>query len=155
MASQSEIDISSFLHDLQEYVSSNGPFDALVGFSQGATLAAAFLAQRSQVSPTSFSPDIKLAVFICGGAPGGLRDGVAARLDVGLNGAVIDIPTAHILGKKDTAYDAGIELSQLCRQEHREVLEFDGGHEVPMSRKVVSEMVAAFERVIDRTLFRQ
>lgn len=155
VVSEAHIDTFSLLHDLQEHVSSNGPFDALMGFSQGAILAATFLAQRYHVTPTSFSPDIKFAVFFCGGEARGLRDGVAARLSVGLDGAVIDIPTVHIIGKKDTEYVAGIELSQLCKQEQREVLEFDGGHEVPMGRKVVSEMTAAVERVIDRALFRQ
>ncbi|KAI8316688.1 D-xylose 1-dehydrogenase [Colletotrichum sp. SAR11_59] len=49
--------------DLEEYVTSEGPFDGVLAFSQGAALAAMLIARDTFPSPFAF------AVFICGGPP--------------------------------------------------------------------------------------
>ncbi|KAF5526102.1 Hydrolase FUB4 [Colletotrichum aenigma] len=49
--------------DLEEYVKSEGPFDGVLAFSQGAALAAMLIARDTFPAPFAF------AVFICGGPP--------------------------------------------------------------------------------------
>lgn len=51
------------MDDLEEYVKSEGPFDGVLAFSQGAALAAMLIARDTFPAPFAF------AVFICGGPP--------------------------------------------------------------------------------------
>ncbi|KZF20980.1 hypothetical protein L228DRAFT_262056 [Xylona heveae TC161] len=54
--------------ELLDIIETEGPFDACLGFSQGAALLAAVMIDHQKNNP--FGPNLfKLAVFICGGAP--------------------------------------------------------------------------------------
>lgn len=54
--------------ELLELIESEGPFDACLGFSQGAALLAAVMIDYHKNHP--FGPGLfRLAVFICGAAP--------------------------------------------------------------------------------------
>lgn len=52
----------------------------------------------------------------------------------------IEIPTVHIYGDKDPRYQAGVQLSALCRVDRRKTFNHEGGHEIPrkdsVSRKI-------------------
>ena len=52
---------------LAEYISKNGPFDGVMGFSQGCQLAASVLLHHQKTSPST-PPPFKFAIFICGAA---------------------------------------------------------------------------------------
>ncbi|KAB8079389.1 serine hydrolase FSH [Aspergillus leporis] len=53
---------------LLDYISKNGPYDAVMAFSQGCALAAATLLLHAHETPLA-PPPFKAAIFICGGAP--------------------------------------------------------------------------------------
>ncbi|KAF7587314.1 hypothetical protein BBP40_007399, partial [Aspergillus hancockii] len=53
---------------LLDYISNNGPYDAVMAFSQGCALAAATLLLHAHETPLS-PPPFKAAIFICGGPP--------------------------------------------------------------------------------------
>ncbi|KAH6683358.1 serine hydrolase FSH [Halenospora varia] len=151
VASDSIADVSSCLDDLGEYVESNGPFDAFMGFSEGATIAMAFLSQHHDLSKAS-AGGIKAAIFICAGKP--IK--ISGKEDTGstvINEEIVDIPTLHVIGKRDPVYADSLELSRKCKKDRREVLEFYGGHEVPMSARLVGEIATAFERIVERNNF--
>lgn len=54
--------------DLMDFIESEGPFDACLGFSQGGSLLASVIMDHQRRNP--FGPSLfKLAVFLCSGAP--------------------------------------------------------------------------------------
>ncbi|KAL3259278.1 hypothetical protein ABHI18_005373 [Aspergillus niger] len=145
------------------------PFDGLLAFSLGAGCGASYLIHKMQQgTPTNRLP-FRFAVFFCGapalfGRP--IRETVAApSMDaeiIGIDKAregesgkpseVIEIPTAHIWGRNDTLWGYGPELSRWCKDENREIVVHDGGHEIPGPRDPVT--LARCLQAIKRTIAR-
>jgi predicted esterase len=144
--------MTTALSELSDYITTEDPFDAVLGFSQGAALAATLLAR-----PTSTTPPFRLAIFICGAIPGdssALRGGNLRALDPLSDAGAIKIPTAHILGKKDPVRHESVVLRDVCDEKGKRVFEFEGGHEVPRGRDS-KEMVAVIRDVLDGVMFAQ
>ncbi|CAD6447148.1 b02d05e5-f9f0-4a0e-a536-713537cd595b [Sclerotinia trifoliorum] len=162
----SEDSISKALEDLARYVVEEGPFDGIMAFSHGASLASMFIIQslqknrealrRSPQSPekTPFTA-FQCAIFLCGVRPTNVclaanADGHIRFLDGHLDGVVIDMPTAHIFASNDGAMPGESEkLSELCAPDNRVIFIHDQGHEVPKSKEAVLGAVHAIRRVID------
>jgi predicted esterase len=148
------------LEDLADYVDSEGPFDGVLAFSQGAGLAASLIIQQAQQQPTAYMlrPVFKCGIFFSGGIPGdpsSLRRGEIRPMKVEQDGEVIHIATAHIWGDKDDQYpDFGPVLAQMCSKENRETVIWDGKHEIPglSGAKGVEEAAAAIKKTIQRVL---
>jgi len=126
----------------------------VLGFSQGATLAASLVAQHTRQHLSNSNPVFQCAISICSI---GLWDscGEGRKLCASIDGEVITIPTAIIPGSKDQQREESIELSKMCNSQTREVFDHGGGHEVPRGAKVTAEMVRSISAVIDRALFVQ
>lgn len=62
---------------LDAYLAAHGPFDALMGFSQGCSLISSYLLYHARDAPLQPLP-FKAAIFLCGGLP------LAALEDLGL-----------------------------------------------------------------------
>ncbi|PYH88110.1 hypothetical protein BO71DRAFT_404105 [Aspergillus ellipticus CBS 707.79] len=167
------------LRQLEHFIATEGPFDGLMAFSQGAACAATYLIHRiQQDQPHAF----RCAIFFCGGAPNDPRSfsGVDCD-DTRDHGSVgrmtsspaveaaappdpspralqftqqdyIDIPTAHIWGANDLLWRFGPDLSQVCMANVREVFVHPGGHEIPGPKDAAA--LAQSVRVIRRTLAR-
>ena len=141
------------VEDLAAYVSAEGPFDGVMGFSQGAALAAMLLRRESTAEPFRF------AIFLCAGLPfceASLRQGVLRHLDPKADKEVIRVPTAHIFGSKDDALQASLAMKDLCVAEGRWLFDHRAGHEVPVSPEgISSDMARCVEEVIVRATFVQ
>ncbi|KAF2093097.1 hypothetical protein NA57DRAFT_81776 [Rhizodiscina lignyota] len=140
------------IEDLAAYIASEGPFDGVMAFSQGAALAAMLLARPS------LAPVFTFAIFICAGAPyceKSLRRGVPRFLSPEKDGAVINVPTAHIIGRKDDLLGESIKLIDLCADGMtdregssvrygvlKKVFDHGRGHEVPVAPHGVTENMA-------------
>lgn len=150
------------LDDLETYIASEGPFDAVMAFSQGATLAATLMVRRSKQDAESLTdPSFKCAIFMSGGVPGdpaALEQDKVRTLDHVTDGEVIRVPTAHVWGANDQRLSSfGPVLSKLCRATLRTVYVHDGGHEVPGPRNqaALNSTVMAVQRTIDMVLSAQ
>ncbi|KAH8652665.1 serine hydrolase FSH [Tricladium varicosporioides] len=141
--------VRAALQDLDDYISNNGPFHALLGFSEGAILAASFLANQKKEAPARF--DIRCAIFICG-SPGIDCGGEGRLLNSEIDSGIIKIPTAHIIGENDPLFESGLELSRICHRHTREIVDHKGGHEVPRGAVAISEMASCISRVFDKTI---
>ncbi|KAG6353664.1 hypothetical protein INS49_005372 [Diaporthe citri] len=133
------------LHDaisrLHEYVLMEGPFDAVMGFSSGAVLAALYIAELQQQGK---EVPFKCGIFLAS------ADSAAEMRHLGLESQteMIRIPTAHIWGSNDvTAPMGGKELSQICKVETRHTLVHDGVHEIPRKHNL-TETVHAIRRTL-------
>lgn len=143
----------------EDYVAEEGPFDAVMGFSQGGGLAASFLIHRMQQNAEHERefPTFRCAIFFSGGEPedpSGVITGSDRRfMNYDADGEVIEIPTAHIWGKNDELYPTyGPVLSKICKASDREDFVHDGGHIIPGPRDPAA--VAGSIRAIKRTLGR-
>ncbi|KAG8157921.1 hypothetical protein KVR01_012193 [Diaporthe batatas] len=147
---------SKALHDLENFLEEEGPFDGVMAFSQGAGLAASLLAHHSRRSARQahMKPTFRFAVFFCGGVPGDVfgAKGVEPRLmSFEEDGEVIGIPTAHIWGAHDEIYPTfGPVLSKMCDSSQRATFVHQGGHEIPGAKDPdgVLGSIRAIKRVI-------
>ncbi|PGH23856.1 hypothetical protein AJ80_02104 [Polytolypa hystricis UAMH7299] len=151
--------VFSALQDLEAYVEEEGPFDGILAFSHGATLAASFLIYKSQQRRTQkqLALGFKCAIFISGAPPvefGGLReDGTTGSLHDLSDGELISVPTVHIWGRKDNSVASPLsDITALYSQ--RITCLHDGGHEVPgpETKKALTDSVKAIRRVIDMAI---
>ena len=138
------------LSDLISYIASEGPFDGIAAFSQGAGLAASLMINYDQnKKPQPF----RFAIFFSGGVPTRLDRGKSCLLDKGNEGVLIRLPTAHIWGKHDREYPTfGPVLSKLCAPEVYKTVVWEGGHEIPglKDKSALGQTVAAIIETIGR-----
>ena len=146
----------------------NGPIVAVMGFSQGAKLAASLLYQQQleeDILGMAHS-DYKFGILLAGRTPlmkmSGLSDDKTSMLTCdevseGFNApgdlydAQVIIPTIHVHGSRD----AGLHLHQrmmnkYCDKKTTMLVEWDGDHRVPFKKADVEKLVAAINMVADR-----
>ncbi|KAH8673374.1 serine hydrolase FSH [Xylariales sp. PMI_506] len=146
------------LNQLDEYIAAEGPFDGVIGFSQGAGLAANHIARKcKQGSKDGDDSGFKCAIFIGCGYPiidyDALCEGKVRKLSADTDGELIAIPTAHIWGERDDKWGpASSQLATLCRSSLKSVYQHPGGHEVPGSGATGREAVARTVNVMRRAI---
>jgi hypothetical protein len=133
----------------------------VIGFSQGAAIAATVMLERLQKDPFA-SEWFHVAIFICGGVPlRALEAGEDGREDSEEQWSCIDpvslpsknrirVQTVHIFGSRDHSYEDSLRLRDFCDPATR--LEFDhgGGHEIPRSPRVTQEMAKMIRKAIHK-----
>jgi hypothetical protein len=143
--------ISNAIGDLLAYVAVEGPFDGVMGFSQGASLAAMILALPEFPGPFAFG------ICICSGLPFSvdvLGDGVVRACDPSVDADMINVPTAHIVGAHDASKKYGMVVVGICSESFRVLYEHGAGHEIPSKPTgVVDEMANTIRKVIAMALF--
>ncbi|CZR50580.1 uncharacterized protein PAC_00454 [Phialocephala subalpina] len=126
-------------------VDEDGPYDGVIGFSQGASVAAACIAQQQLRGSLKDEP-FKMAVFICAA----LMPPQLATVDnladtIGKFGP-IDIPTAHVIGRKDPCDTQSLEVVKSSAQNATTVLLIDGGHDIPRDAVNAKNVAIGIER---------
>lgn len=145
------------LYDLEKHVEEEGPYDGIISFSLGATLAASLMIHKLRKNQRKelLQPTFRCAVFFCGGLPEEMSaDGKNRRvLSFEQDGELIQFPTAHVWGANDQVYpEFGTVLSKLCLKDSRAVFVHPGGHEIPGPKDEQSLQGAI--RVIKQTIER-
>ncbi|AQZ17577.1 FSH1 (YHR049W) [Zygosaccharomyces parabailii] len=152
-----ELDLSSTLPYVCDYIKKNGPYDGIVGFSQGAALAAILTNQITKLVPDH--PEFKVSVLIAGYSfteegPEGIR--ITSKFQEAFTPA----PTAHtrlifIYGANDNAvpgtraqYLASLYKKALDDPELVSEYEHPGGHMVPNKKDFIRPIVAQIESAL-------
>ena len=65
----------------------------------------------------------------------------------------LQVPTAHVLGKKDFAYEGGKKLRELCDSRYALTWEHNGGHTIPRGGIDVSKITEIIEKTVARSEF--
>jgi predicted esterase len=125
-----------------------GPFDAVMGFSQGAALAYSLLDHHVHTKGPDAPPLFKAAVFICAGIPYELDGKGPVSLPEGEYR--VRIPTAHIVGRQDPLYEQGMKLFRLCEPGKAEVYDHGGKHMIPFDAGNNDKMVEIIEWAIEK-----
>lgn len=124
-----------FLHD---YIVKNGPFDGIMGFSQGAGYAGYLCTEiRELLGLTAEEqPDFKFFISFSGFrmAPEWFQE----QYDTN----TIKVPSLHVLGELDTVVESSrvISLYKACSENNRTLLKHPGGHFVPNGKGFVTKV---------------
>jgi predicted esterase len=132
----------------KSFIAKEGPFDVVIGFSQGAALAASLIIHQSKTNPSE--PLFRAAVFICGAAPWdstGLQH-IAPQPDT----YPIAIPTANIVGKADALFPESVSLFELCEPAKATFYDHGSKHMVPFDMKNTEEMIRVIEETVAKAM---
>ncbi|KAI0165345.1 serine hydrolase FSH [Hypoxylon sp. FL1284] len=150
--------------DADDAAGATGPFVGLLGFSQGAKMAASLLyrqqARAARLGRAGAGSDYKFAVVMAGRAPLVNLDPAAARSSllsrpsqIGLAGRpdlmemaaenhVLRLPTIHVHGLADPGLDLHRELlEEYCDPDTARLVEWDGSHRIPIKASDVQPLV--------------
>ncbi|KKK20795.1 hypothetical protein ARAM_003824, partial [Aspergillus rambellii] len=157
LSTPSEAATESLLHAydrLYRVLAEDGPFDGLLGFSHGGTLAAGFLIHHAKLHPHS-DPPVRCAVFINALPPFRMDVDVDAAdpasdpvpvVDEDLHG-YINIPTVSVGGAKDPLCRYSVALHRLCHSALATWVLHGRGHDVPRDRRDVALIAAAIRKL--------
>lgn len=139
--------IRQVLDRIYRIMDEEGPFDGIMGNSEGATVAASFLIDYLQkVANHEREPQLKCGVFMSGGAPY-TADGRGVYL-ADVHGQMITIPTCHIIGYNDSLIDSAITLYHLCEEDSATIVDHGKGHMVPHDEKSSKLMIKGIRDII-------
>lgn len=128
------------LSHLKNVFSQEGPFDGILGFSQGAAMAAIISAQQEKLKGEM---DFKFVVLCSGFAPH------LEEMEFGL----IKCPSLHIFGNeqgndRQIANQASKELASLYDGSCSVIIEHDSGHIIPTRSPYIDEIKAFLGRFL-------
>lgn len=125
----------------------SGEWVGMLGFSQGAKLAASLL-YRQQESQCRSHTNFCFGILLAGSAPLALLDqdwdlsSVFKLLPKSIQpDLVLRIPTVHMHGLRDPGLHRHRQLYKSCRLDTARVLEGDGDHRVPIKLKDIMPLV--------------
>lgn len=167
---EQEITVSSakeLVLNMIEFVENNGPFDAVMGYSEGGIVAAMLLVEDAR----QFFAGFKCGILFSAAPPldpDVVRGGILRSVDPDRDGILVHVPTAHIGGSNDCLeqliqlspmaplwskspallHDA---LARLCDDKYRQEFLHSQGHDIPgaNSPKELYGVLRAIERTID------
>ncbi|OGE52772.1 hypothetical protein PENARI_c009G10283 [Penicillium arizonense] len=147
-----ESDILEAYQLLNETVALEGPFDGILGFSHGGTLAAGFMIHHAKMYPDE-QPLFRCAIFINSLPPFRMDPGPGQRpvIDDGLQG-FISVPCVHVAGAKDPLFEYSLALHRICNASSSTFAVHGKGHDVPSDQKNVAIMATAIRKLCSQTL---
>ncbi|KAI5845947.1 serine hydrolase FSH [Tricharina praecox] len=125
---------------ISSYLDTHGPFDGVIGFSQGAAFAAilAAILEKGRKRPEEFTtshPPLKFAVCYSGfRAPDMYREWYEPS---------IETKVLHVIGSLDTVVDEerSLELMKACVDGDKRTVYHPGGHYLPAQKPMVNALV--------------
>lgn len=138
------------LLEIHRVFKEDGPFDCILGHSEGAVIAATFVVEslKKNVEGNNMVPP-KCAVFMNGTVPYA-ADGNGWLL-ADECGQVITIPTCHITAHNDAMPDQAVALYHLCDEDLASIWDHGRGHAIPRDDKSCKLMIRAIRDLIGLT----
>lgn len=140
-----ESDVLEAYEQLYETIALHGPFDGVLGFSHGGTLAAGLLIHHAKMLPQE-PPLFRCAIFVNSLPPFHMDPGSQPMIDSDMEG-YITIPCLNIAGAKDALFDYSLALHQLCGPQRSTFVVHGKGHDIPIDRKNVTIMASAIRKL--------
>ena len=132
------------LEPLHRILAEEGPFHGVLGYSEGACIAATLLvSNQRRCEEYGMENTLSHAIFFSGTPP--LDPKGCGPLLADRDGHVIKARTIHVLSASDPFLDACIALYNVCVEEKAKIFDHGKGHLVPREPRVVKEL-AAFVR---------
>lgn len=135
------INFEECLAYIEDYMLKHGPFHGLLGFSQGAILAAALPGMQAQGVALTKVPKIKFLIIISGAKFGGSKFG-SPKLAANAFSPPIPCPSLHFIGETDFMKQEGTALLESFVDPV--VIHHPRGHTVPRLDEKAQETVLQF-----------
>ncbi|KFH44103.1 hypothetical protein ACRE_050760 [Hapsidospora chrysogenum ATCC 11550] len=134
-------DIQRMLDDLYRTVEEHGPFDGLLGYSEGATVAATLIVDdlKRRKERGLEGSSFRCAVFFHGWPPLA-TEGESTLLLSDDVGEIITVPTFHVVGASDPYLVGSMALFSVCDSDTAEMFDHGKGHMVPRDAVTVKEL---------------
>ncbi|EKF33365.1 hypothetical protein MOQ_002764 [Trypanosoma cruzi marinkellei] len=135
--------------------SGGSPYDLLLGFSQGALLAARYVMLQKMNGEREYGPPVKAVIMAASPDPRRVfPEFVASYLhhmphhDISRTGFLGAVPSLHIVGEKDAIVDPAESCSfaEACRP-HSELLFHAHAHSIPQLQSVLVSIKSFIERI--------
>ncbi|BAT99474.1 Rhodanese-like domain-containing protein [Vigna angularis] len=134
---------------IEDFMLKNGPFDGVLGFSQGAILAAALPGMQSQGVALGKVEKIKFLIVISGAMFGGNKFGMP-KLASNAFSKPIDCLSLHFIGEKDFMKEESVALLEAFQ--NPVVIHHPKGHTVPKLDDKSLEIMVNFTDRIQRMI---
>ena len=134
------------LLEIHRVFDEEGPFDCVLGHSEGAAIAATFVIDCLNKEEKMVKP--KCAVFMSGTFPYAMNG--RGRISADECGQLITIPTCHILGYNDALVDLAVGLFHLCDEEVATMVDHGRGHTIPKDPKSWRTIISAIRSLMAR-----
>jgi len=136
------------LEYLYEIMEREGPFDGILGYSEGATIAGTLLLHE-QVRKVNEGrrPMFKCALFFGGWPP--MKPTLDGLVLADESDLTIDVFTCHIIGSLDPYLHGNIALYNVCNPDTASIFDHGKGHTLPRHKDMVKELGDAVRGMID------
>lgn len=125
-----------YLFDIMER---EGPFEGIIGYSEGATVAGTLLlAEQRRLEKLGREPMIKCAIFFAGWPP--LDPTTFAMVLSDESDLMINIHTCHIIGSLDPYVGGSLALYNACEPDTAYLFDHGKGHTLPREKGVIKEL---------------
>ncbi len=132
------------LDAVDEAIDDHGPFDGVLAFSQGASLAACYIARRAAAEPAAPPPFGFAILFSCSGLPE----------QSGTSTAKLGLPSLHVCGEADHEWleRSKALIDKYCEPGSAVLLMHKDGHTIPKDRLTVDCICREVERLLRRAM---
>ena len=136
---------------LYDVIEDEGPFDGILGFSHGGTLASGFLIHHTKTHPFE-PPPVRCAAFFNSLPPFRMNPGEKPVVDDNLSG-YLSLPTLSFAGSTDFVREQSLDLYGLCEQKSSELVQYKSGHDIPSDAASVEKIATAIRKLSTRALY--
>ncbi|KAI1198453.1 serine hydrolase FSH [Nemania serpens] len=128
-----------------------GPFEGIIGYSEGATVAGTLLlAEQELFERTGRQPMIKCGIFFAGWPPLDVKTFAMVLSDE--SDTMINIHTCHIIGSLDPYVAGCLALYNICEPDYAHIFDHGKGHTLPRERVVIKELGDVIRTMIAEAL---
>ncbi|TVY71294.1 Esterase FUS5 [Lachnellula suecica] len=131
--------VSDALAALYRTVEKYGPFDGIIGYSEGTVIAGTLiLDEKRRLEEEGRERQFKQAIFFNGWPPMQPKDGTVVLSDQ--SEQVIDIPTLHCVGADDPYLHGAMALYNVCDEDTAILFDHGKGHTIPRDTQTLKEL---------------
>ncbi|RYP63533.1 hypothetical protein DL771_009229 [Monosporascus sp. 5C6A] len=143
--------LQSALDRLFQIMDEDREIDGILGYSEGATVAATLILEESRRLQEEGRPRrIKYGIFFAGWPPVRLQgDHIQVLLPDEVENA-IDVPTCHVIGCNDPYIHGAMALYSMCDEDTALLFDHGKGHTVPRDARTIRELAEAVDTTQQR-----
>lgn len=124
-----------------------GPFDGILGYSEGASIAATLLLiEQRRFADEGIPPMFKCAIFFAGWPP--MTPELDAMVLADESDLLIEVPTCHIVGSLDPYLPGSMALYNVSDPDTAYLFDHGKGHTLPRDQKTVKELGEVIREMI-------
>ncbi|KAK1967459.1 hypothetical protein LY78DRAFT_680118 [Colletotrichum sublineola] len=124
---------------LADIVAKRGPFDGIIGYSEGATVASTFMLwEQRRFKRSGIKPAFKYGIFFAGWPPVDPKNHHVCLSDE--TDERIEARTLHIIGSLDPYVDGSTALYNMCDPDTAYLFDHAKGHTLPRDKETIKEL---------------